>query len=287
MAAVISDPHRTSAGPHERRPRLRLGRALVLILAVIYFVGPLSAAFWFSIDEGNGVDFHAYTGILSAPGFATAAALSLELAALTVVFAIALMIPTMLLVHLRFPRARPMVEMLSLLPLVMPPIVLVVGVGRVIGWGTNGSTTSLRCEFFNQLVNSHPPLFLALEYVILVLPFTYRSLDAGLRASSIGMLVEAARNLGASWIAVVWRVVLPTLRTSVVNAGLIAFALVLGEFTMAGLLQKVPFAVWLLQFQDTDGQLTVGLSLISLLLTWVLLIVLTALAGRTPRRARR
>jgi putative spermidine/putrescine transport system permease protein len=80
-------------------------------------------------------------------------------------------------------------------------------------------------------------------------------------------------------------VVLPTLRTSVLNASFLAFALVLGEFTMARLLQYQPFAVWLLQFGNTDGQLSVALSLLSLLLTWLLLIVMTVIAGRGPKRA--
>jgi putative spermidine/putrescine transport system permease protein len=110
-------------------------------------------------------------------------------------------------------------------------------------------------------------------------------LDAGLRTSNTATLVEAARSLGASWPMTVWRVVLPTLRTSVLNASFLAFALVLGEFTMARLLQYQPFAVWLLQFGNTDGQLSVALSLLSLLLTWGLLLLMTALAGRGPKRA--
>jgi putative spermidine/putrescine transport system permease protein len=280
MVAVAPAPVDAAIRPRRPRGRPRVGRAIVLLIATVYFAGPLAAAFWFSIDEGNGVTFHAYTGMFSAAGFSDAALLSVELGILTVLVSVVLMIPTMLLVHLRFPRVRPVVELLCLLPLVMPPIVLVVGVGRVIGWGTDSPANSLKGELFNQLVNTRPPLFLAFEYVILVLPFTYRAIDAGLRGSSVTMLVEAARNLGASWFAVVWHVVLPTLRTSLLNASMIAFALVLGEFTMAGLLQKVPFAVWLQQLDSNDGQLRVGLSLVSLMLTWALLIILTAVAGR-------
>ncbi len=291
MTAVVGDtalsspplPERTV--PRGQRRRLRVGRGVVLILAVLYFFGPLAAAFWFSIDEGNGLTWHAYTNFAQAPGFGSAASLSLELAALTVVLSLLLMVPTLLLVHLRFPRVRTAVELLSLLPLVVPPIVLVVGVSTVIGWGNAGSSGSFRSQLFNQLLNSSPPPILPLEYVILVLPFVFRSLDAGLRTSNTATLVEAARNLGASWPTTVWRVVLPTLRTSLLNGSFLAFALVLGEFTMARLLQYQPFAVWLLQFGNTDGQLSVALSLLSLLLTWALLLVMTAIAGRGPRKA--
>jgi len=199
---------------------------------------------------------------------------------------IALMLPTMLLVQLRFPRMTGLVETLSLFPLVIPPVVLVVGVGKVLSWGSSGDQSGLKGNVFNQLLNSHPPFVLALEYVILALPFTYRAIAAGLRGSDARTLVEAAQNLGAPWPTIVLRVVLPTLRTSLLNAAFLTFALSFGEFTIASILQYQPFAVWLLQFNGADGQLTVALSLMSLLLTWGLLLLLTAVAGRDPSARR-
>jgi putative spermidine/putrescine transport system permease protein len=271
MAAVIAG-----------RRSIRWGRGVVLTIAAIYFIGPLLAATWYSIDAGNGINFHAYTQIPSAPGFTHAVLLSFEVAVLTVLISLAVMVPTTLLVHLRFPKARLAVEVLSMLPLVVPPIVLVVGVSKVIAWGNTTDTSTLRFQVVNQLINSHPPLILPLVYVVLAMPYTYRALDAGLRTSSITTLVEAARNLGAGWPTVVLRVALPTLRTSVLNASFLIFALAFGEFTVASILQIQTFTVWLLQFNDTDGQLSVALSVLSLGLTWLLLVVLTAVAGRAP-----
>jgi putative spermidine/putrescine transport system permease protein len=285
--AAVDDLTAPAAGAPARTGRRAagrgLGRIVVLVLAGLYFIGPLAAAFWFSIHEGDKVSWHAYTHFVQAPGFAAALALSLELAVVTVLLSLLLMVPTMLVVHLRLPSWRWLVEVLCLLPLVIPPIVLVVGVSKVIAWGNDADPGSFTGQVFNQLLNSRPPAVLAVEYVILVLPFTYRSLDAGLRGSGITTLVEAGRNLGGSWPVVVWQIVLPTLRTAVLNAAFLAFALVLGEFTMASILQYQPFTVWLLQFQNNDGQLSVALSLISLLLTWGLLMVMAAVGGRSPR----
>ena len=283
MAAVTLDRPATA-----KRGRPRIGRSLVLLVATVYFLGPLAAAFWFSIKQTDGLSLHAYTQMLSAPGFTEAITLSFELAAVAVVVTLALMLPTMLLVQLRFPRLRTPVEVLSLFPLVIPPVVLVVGMGKVISWGSSGDQTGLKGQVLNQLLNSHPPLILALEYVVLALPFTYRAIDAGLRGAGVVTLIDAARSLGASWPTAVLRVVLPTLRTSLLNAAFLAFALSFGEFTIASLLQYQPFTVWLLQFNGSDGQLTVALSLMSLLLTWGLLLVLTAVAGRdsSARKAR-
>lgn len=286
MVAVDAAPRALGTPAGAPRPRRTRGsgwfRFVVLLVAAVYFFGPLAAAFWFSVHNTLGVSAHAYTHLLGAPGLTDALLMSLELSVVTVVIALALLVPTMVLVHLRYPKARPWVEVLSLFPLVVPPIVLVVGVSKVIAFGNSADADSFTGALFNQLLNSHPPFVLALEYVILVLPFSYRSIDSGLRASGIGTLVEAASNLGASWLSVVWRVVLPTLRSSVLTAAILAFALVFGEFTTASILQYQTFTVWLLQFQNNDGQLSVALALMSLLLTWLVLIVFTLIAGRDP-----
>ena len=264
--------------PVRRRPRGRVGRWIVFTIAGLYFIVPIGAAFWFSVDNGKtGFTLHAYTDVFDAPGFRTAFGTSLKLAVITVVLTLVIMVPTMLMVHLRHPKLRAMIEVLCLLPLVIPPVVLVVGVRTVLGWGPDQLAGTPLQGFFNGLQNSSPPWILAL-------PFTYRALDAGLRSSGIATLVEAARNLGSSWPTVILRVVLPSLRTSVLNAAFLAFALVLGEFTIANILLYQTFTVWILQFNDTDGQLSVGLSLLSLFITWLLLLLIAALGGGRSRK---
>jgi len=292
MVAVDAAPQALGGPARRRAPgtaRPSWSRYLVLLIAAIYFFGPLLAAFWFSVHNSVGVSGRAYTHMFGAPGVLDALLISLELGVVTVLVAMVLLVPTMLLVHLRFPRVRPAVEILSLFPLVVPPIVLVVGLSKVIAWGNSAEPAGALGQVFNQLLNSHPPFVLVFEYVILVLPFSYRSIDSGLRASGITTLVEAASNLGARWSSILWRVVLPALRTSVLTAAILAFALVFGEFTMASILQYQTFTVWLLQFQNDDGQLSVALALMSLLLTWLLLLVFTFVAGRdrSTRKASR
>jgi putative spermidine/putrescine transport system permease protein len=271
-------PSARAAAP--RRGRAPWSRYVVLVVAAIYFLGPMAAAFWFTIHNDLGTSFRAYDQIASAPGLADALALSLELGAVTVALSLALLVPTVVLVHLRYPKVRPLIEVLSLFPLVVPPIVIVVGVGKILAWGNEFPGGTFTGELFNQLQNSNPPFILALEYAVLVLPFSYRAIDAGLRGSGIQTLVEAASNLGASWLTILWRVVLPVLRTAVLTAAVLGFALVVGEFTMSSILQYLTFPVWLLQFQNTDGQLSVALALMSLLLTWLVLIGFTFIAGR-------
>lgn len=272
------------------RPRRRVGvaaawRWLVLTAAALYFGGPALAAFWFSVhNDRTGVDFHAYTGFFTATGFQPAFRSSLLLGLVTVLLTTLLMVPTMLLAHLRHPGAKRWLELASLLPLVVPPVALVVGVRDVITISSSDAWVDTALPRIFGVLQGDPPVLLALVYVVMALPFTYRALDAGLTGSAVQTLVEAARNLGASWSYTLALVVVPALRTAILNAALLAFALVLGEFTIAKILSFGTFPVWLSQFGSTDGQLQVGLSLLSLVVIWGLLLLVAAAAKPGRRR---
>lgn len=292
MVAVIDAPKTNIAdsavAPGKGRdtskngPPVRYWRGIVLTIAALYFLGPALVAFWFTVDGAYGLNLAAYTRIFSAPGFADSMTSSLLLGVIAVTITLGIMIPTMLIVHLELPKMRGYVEAFSLLPLVIPPVALVVGVRGVLGWG-NGSEYLEISSFFTALQDKSLPLVLALMYVVIALPFTFRSLDAGLRGSKVTVLVEAAQNLGARWPTVLWRVVLPALRTSILNGAFLAFALVMGEYTIAKILIFPTFPVWLAQSGATDGQLQVALSLLSLVFTWALLLIAVAVAGRTSK----
>jgi putative spermidine/putrescine transport system permease protein len=148
-------------------------------------------------------------------------------------------------------------------------------------WSSSDQFTGTPLQLGSMwLQDTRLPLILALEYVILVLPFAYRTLDAGLRTSSITTLIEAARSLGAPWVMVLMRVIIPTLRTAILNTAMLAFALVLGEYTMAKILLFPTYTVWLKQFGVTDGQLQVSLAFLSLFMTWAILLAITIAVAR-------
>ena len=151
-------------------------------------------------DRGRGgVTLEHYTEIPGAEGFAEAFSRSLALAGLTVVIALLLMVPTVVLVELRLRRLRTTVELLTLMPLVLPPIALVVGVRSVLSWAPDYFLNTPLAEAFFALQKPSLPWILVFVYVILALPFVYRALDAGVRGADLRTLTEAARNLGASW----------------------------------------------------------------------------------------
>jgi putative spermidine/putrescine transport system permease protein len=257
-------------------------RFAVLIVLGLYFVIPIAASVLFTVrDRGRGgVTLQHYAEIPGSEGFAAAFTRSLALAGLTVVIVLLLMVPTVVLVELRMPRLRTTVELLTLMPLVLPPIALVVGVRSVLSWAPDYFLNTPLAQAFFALQKPELPWILVLVYVVLAMPFVYRALDAGVRGADLKTLTEAGRNLGASWPRVLVSVVLPVLRTSVLNASFLTLALVLGEYTIAAILGFETFPTWIVRISGSQPQLSVAVSVLSLLVTWVLLLLISALDRR-------
>ncbi|MGX5656301.1 ABC transporter permease [Geodermatophilus nigrescens] len=255
-------------------------RWAVFAVLGLYFLVPLAASTWFTLRSRDGITADVYTGIPTAEGFAENLGRSLLLGVLTVVIALLLMVPTVVLVELRLPRWRPVVELLTLVPLLLPPIALVVGVRSVLAWAPDHFYGTPLAEAFFALQEPALPWILVLVYVVLALPFVYRALDAGVRGAQLRTLTEAARVLGASWPRLMLTVVLPVLRTSVLNAAFITLALVIGEFTVANILGFETFPTWIVRISGSQPRLSVAVSVLSLLLTWALLLLISALDRR-------
>ncbi|MCX5208352.1 ABC transporter permease subunit [Kitasatospora sp. NBC_00240] len=221
----------------------------------------------FSTREGGGRrGFRAWAAIGDTPALVSAVTTSLTLAGLTVSAMLLLLVPTLAWVRLRLPRARRPVEFLCLLPLMIPAIVLVVGIAPLYAWVA--------------YLLGDSPLTLTFVYVVLVLPFGYRAIDAGLAAIDLRTLAEAARGLGASWPTVLLRVVVPNIRSALVGASFLAVALVLGEFTVASLLNFDNFQVTINLLGKGDAELSVAVSLAAILTAFALLLAISFVGRR-------
>jgi putative spermidine/putrescine transport system permease protein len=255
--------------------RLVAFRVVVLGLVGLFFVVPLLSMLDFSTRDflGEGRTGAAWTSLVTDPQLTGAIVTSLVLAVLTVVLMLALLVPTMIWVRLRVPSVARPLEFLCLLPLTVPPLVIVVGLKNVVLW--------LNYLFGNT------PYVLALLYVVLVLPYAYRALDAGLSSIDVTTLAEAARSLGAGWATVIVRVIVPNLTTALLSAAFISIALVLGEFTFASLLNYDTLQVAINLQSKSDAQESVAASLASILFAALLLLVLSVVSGGRGRRAAR
>ncbi|MEU1875740.1 ABC transporter permease subunit [Streptosporangium sp. NPDC020072] len=286
MAAVtpVLEAAPRGLAPAGRR-RVRLWRGLTLGLAAVYFLLPLATSFWFTAyNERQGFSLAPYPRIVSAEGFGTSMLLSLGLAVATIVVTLGLTLPATLAVRLGAPRLRPVLEVVCTLPLVVPPITFVSGIGTVLRFGPDALAATPFWGTLMAIQDERFPVVLVLAYVVLALPFAHRSLDAGLRAIDVRTLVEAARGLGASWPYVLLRVIVPNLRSAITGAAFLTLALVFGEYTVAALLGYRTFPVWIVTVAGSEGQLSVAVSLLSLLIIWLLSLALSG-AGVERRRS--
>ena len=252
-----------------RRRRQRVLRWVVLAVLGAFFVLPLVAMVEFTTrrDEDTWrllVDWPRLSQTY--PALADGIVASLGQAGLTALLMLVLLVPTAIWVRLRLPGLRRLVEFICLLPLTIPAIVLVVGLAPVYAW-------------VNYLLGGSA-LTLTFAYTVLVLPFAYRAIDAGLSAIDVPTLAEAARSLGAGWGTVIWRVVLPNIRSAVLSAAFLTVALVLGEFTIASLLNRTNLQVAINFLGKSSATMSVAVSLATLLLVFVLLLLLSLLGAR-------
>lgn len=246
----------------------RVTRWLLLIAFGTYFLIPLVALLNFSTKDAFTKErsLDAWRELVQDPTMTEAITTSLLLALITVVGMVVLLVPTMIWVKLRVPKATRLIEFLCLLPLTIPALVILVGMKTVYAW-------------VNYFVGDSP-LTLSFVYVVLVLPYSYRAIDASLGALDATTLAEAARSLGASWFTVITRVIVPNIWPGILGGAFIAVALVLGEFTIASLSHYNTLPVVIVFINKANAPESMAAALASLLFAALLLVMLSFLDRR-------
>jgi putative spermidine/putrescine transport system permease protein len=262
-------------------------RRVVLIIVGIVFLIPIAALLEFTFRIGqpaaNGAQaygFQHYVDIVNpADGQAYAPLYqgilnSLTICAITVFIVLVLLLPTMILVELKFPRYRRVLEFVCIIPITIPSIVLVVGFIPIY---------SVVAQIFGS-----SPWTLAFAIGVIVLPYAYRPIAANLAGVDVTTLSEAGRSLGAGWVSVIWSVILPNLRRGILSAVFITIAVVLGEYTIASFLSQNTFQTALVLIQQTDPYVGAISAVFALLFAFVLLLVIGRLGAvrrsRPPQR---
>ncbi|EMQ96842.1 ABC transporter permease [Paeniglutamicibacter gangotriensis] len=258
-------------------PSPALRRTILLVISVLFLL-PLAAMAEFTLrSTTGGYGFEHWAGLGELQDSRQYRALtrglgnSLVLSALSLGLVLCVFAPTIIWVHLRFARLQRMLDLLTVLPIAIPAIALVVGfapIYRILG---------------RTLGSGEWTLFLA--YGVLVLPFAYRAIAADLHGMDARVLSEAARSLGAGWPAVFIKVLIPGLRRGLLSASLLTVAIVMGEFTVSSLLSRDTFQTGLLQISQTDPYLAVLVSLLSLLIMFVLLALVSGMGSTRGRMA--
>ena len=283
MASITQAPAPTSTPRFSAVRALSWGRWLPVLAVAAYVIIPLICSIAFAVFPGGSFSLDAFHVLGSDAKLSSAIIRTLLITAVTIAVLIAALVPAVVAVHLWAPRLRTVLEVLCTLPLVVPPIALVAGVVAILRWGAQqgrGSTPNAISQF---LQNQDLPLILVGTYVVLCLPFTFRSIDAGLRTIPLKAIVEGSQVLGASMWGTIWRVVLPNMRGSILFSVFFATALCFGEFTIAATLSQQTVPVWLYTVSSTQFRSSIAIAVLLNLITWALMLIATFATAQENR----
>lgn len=252
----------------------RILAALMALVAALFFVVPLIATFNFSLRMERGkLSFAAYDSVLQSDTFVDALAFSAVASLLAIVLGVILVVPTAYWVRLRLPSLRPIVEFLSLMPLIIPPVVLVFGYIRIYG------TDSILPLTMTQLGTN---VLLIIGYVVLSLPYMYRAVDNGMAAIDIATLTEAAESLGASRLRTIALVIFPNVRSAILSGAFLTFSISLGEFVITSLLNRPGLGPYMVQTGEDYAYQPAAIAIMAFAFTWACMALMAFFANRKP-----
>ena len=256
-----------------RRRWIAPGAIVWLLVAAAFFLIPLIATLLFSLrslQTNKCCSSAAYSLIVHDHQFWSTIRVSFLLSLETIAISLLLFVPTVYWVHLKLPRLRPVLGFMALVPFVVPPIILVVGLLNLY----KGSPSWFYAK---------PYGFLAGAYVILAFPYMYFALDAGFRSIDVHTLTDASQSLGASWRTTLVRVILPNIRVAALSGSFLTLAIVMGEFTIASLSAFNTFPTYIQVVNETQPYEAAALSLLSFLIVWAAMLALLLVGRGRPR----
>ncbi|HEV7346115.1 MAG TPA: ABC transporter permease subunit [Devosia sp.] len=252
---------------------------LVFALGAAYFIVPLLATFEFSLRIRRGeYSFDAYASVFSDPGFAASFGYSAMIGLFTIIVGVLVVVPAVYFVRLRLPWLRPLMEFITLLPLVIPALVLVYGYIRLYN-------SSSIIPFTGSALGTD--ILLTGAYVTLAMPYMYRAVDNGMRTIDIATLTEAAQIMGANQAQIIGQIILPNILVAILSGAFLTFAIVIGEFTIASLLNRPAFGPYLVRVGTSRAYEPAALAIISFIVTWGAMGMINVLGRLAPRTSTR
>jgi len=252
---------------------------VVFLIGAAYFVVPLVATFEFSLRMRRGYySFDSYASVFSDPNFQATFSYSVMIGVFSILVGILIVVPAVYFVRLRMPWLRPFMEFFTLLPLIIPAIILVYGYLRLYN-------SSSIIPFTGSALGTD--ILLTFAYVALALPYTYRAVDTGMRTIDVQTLTEAAQIAGANTFQIIGQIILPNILVAVLSGAFLTFAIVIGEFVIASLLNRPAFGPYLQNIGANRAYEPAALAIISFILTWGAMGMINVLGRFAPRTSAR
>lgn len=245
-------------------PKIFIGIVIALLFLPIVLTFLYSIATnWHSTIMPEGITFKWYTHLFNDAAFLQALLRTLLISLLTVTISICIMVPTVYIIAVYFPKWERIMQSIVLLPYAIPGVISAVGLIQIY---------------------SKPPFLLSGTivlligaYFVIVLPFMYQGIRNSLRNINVIELVQAAELLGASKIEAFFKVVLPNILSGIVVSSLLSFSMLFGEFVMTNFLMGSRYEtvqIYLKRLMDTSGHLSSAI----VISYFVFILVITTIA---------
>lgn len=232
---------------------------IIFIVAGLYFLVPLAATFYWSLRAERGTfGFEAYRRLFADANFMPAFSQSIVNAIAAILISLLMIVPTSYWVALRLPKLRPVVEFITLLPFVIPAVVLSLALIRLYS----------RPPLLLTATYDSSRILLVCVYAALSFPYMFRAVDNGLRAMDVRSLTEAAQSLGASWPTILMQVIFPNLRVALLSGALLTFAIVIGELTIALFMAQRTLGPYMANLTRSKVYEPSAMAIVAFAITW-------------------
>lgn len=255
-APLAAKPAAT-ASTQSRKNRFWAG--VIYVLGALYFLVPLAATFYWSLRaEKDKLGFEAYRRLFADANFLPSFSESIVNAVAAILISLLIVVPTAYWVTLRMPKLRPVVEFITLLPFVIPAVVLALALIRLYS----------RPPLLLTATYDSSRILLVCVYAALSFPYMFRAVDNGLRAMDVRSLTEAALSLGAGWPTILFRVIFPNLRVALLSGALLTFAIVIGELTIALFMAQQTLGPYMANLTRSKVYEPSAMAIVSFAITW-------------------
>ena len=225
---------------------------IITIVILILLSVPVAGTMLYSISSSWGATIlpDGFTGkwfaaLVTDSRFIASLERSLAIGVISLILSMVIVIPSIIIAAYYFPKILKVIEFLSLIPFMVPAVVLAVGLLKVY--------SGLNFNIFGV------PVIIIGAYFSVAFPFLYRGIKNSLDALHLKSLVETVNILGGTNFQAFRYVILPNLKKGIMSSGILSLAILLGEFMYANLLIGGRFEtlqVYLYNMKGKSGHFT-------------------------------
>jgi putative spermidine/putrescine transport system permease protein len=236
---------------------------ITIAVFLFYMLVPILSTYLFSIatrwdrsilPEGYTLEY--YQRAFQISYFGTTLRNSFILSISAVIVIILLIVPTVYWVETRLTSAKPLLDVLMILPFGIPMVVLALSLVQI----------------YNFRPIARSPFLLMGAMVIYAMPFMYRPVANALQAINANTLTEAGQSLGSNILGILTRIIIPNILPGILSGSLLVFSTVFAEYTLTSLIVGAKFKTFpllLVEYTRINGNVAATFSVISFTIAWL------------------